>query len=183
VIVLASPLSLDASGIPASSAMIPLLDLLTTSAGDSPGSVGVPAGATVPAPPGVTAVRTPDGTVRAHPGGPRFGETGSAGIYEFTATGTRPPTYFAVNATTPAAGPSLDRREAARRLAVAWEVSAEDERWPDAVLSGRRGLEVWRPLAALLLLVLVVEGWLAAYGGHGSKERSRPEIAAAEVRP
>jgi hypothetical protein len=152
--------------------MVPLLDFLMTSAGDTPELVGVPSGKAVPAPDAASAVRTPDGTVRAHPGGPLFAETGAAGIYEFMATGDRGPTFFAVNAVTPGAGPSLDREAAGRRLAVAWAGTSGAEAWPDAVLSGRRGLEVWQPLALILLLVLVAEGWLAAYGGHGAKERA-----------
>jgi len=176
VLLLASPLTLEASGLPASSAMVPLLDLLTTSAGDSPQGVSVLAGSPVPAPQGASAVRVPDGTTRAHAGGPDFVETGIAGIYEFAATGSRAPSFFAVNAATPALGPSLDREEAARRLAVTWEGTTGAEPWPDVVLSGRRGREVWKPLAALLLLVLVAEGWLAAYGGHGAKEKS-PVVA------
>jgi hypothetical protein len=149
------------------------VDLLTTAADEAPERIGIAAGDPVSAPEGATSVRLPDGTVRAHPGGPLFTETGTAGLYEFVAAESRPSTWFAVNATPPSAAGPLDREGVATRLSPAWEGTSGTEAWPDAVLSGRRGLEVWRPLAVLLLLVLLAEGWLAAYGGRGARAATR----------
>jgi hypothetical protein len=173
VLVLASPLTRAASDVPTSSVMVPLVDLLTSGTIATVEPVGVRAGDSVPVPEGTDGIRAPDGSVLTHHGLPASNRTASSGVYEFLDPEGATLGLFAVNTGSPASASRLTAEEAAERLVAVWPEVMPAVQWPDAVLSGRRGREVWRPLVAALLLVLLAEGWLASYGGRGG---SVPEM-------
>ncbi len=175
ILALASPLTPAASGIPASAAMIPLVDLLTTGAGRDPAPGGVAAGTPLTLPRGTVTVRLPDGTLRPHAGMDRASRTGVAGVHEFLDAEGTLLGMAAVNARAPTDGPPLGEAEAVERLRTVWTEAETGSPWPDAVLEDRRGREAWRFLLAALLLVLVAEGWLASWGGEGpTRKRGSP---------
>lgn len=172
-ILLASPLTPEASNLPTSAAMVPLLDHLsgawTTTA--ETGTDVLPGGP-VRLPAGATEVQRPDGV--REPARGDYRAPGTAGIYRVFAQGG-PIGAFAVNP--PAVESDPARLEARRFVAFlpGWDVeSASSPReWSRDVFRSRLGHEVWRPLLAALLVLLLVEA-LAATAGPG-----RPRAAAA----
>jgi len=165
VLALASPLTLAATDLPASAAMIPLVDLLTTAGSAGTSVTSWRAGTPLPVPAGTASIRTPDGTRSPHSGTSLLPRTGVSGIYEFLDADGGTLALAGVTAVTPGGTARLTADAAVARIASGWDRAVPADRWPDSVLEGRRGREVWRPLIALLLLVLVAEGWLAAWGG------------------
>jgi len=165
VLALASPLTLAATDLPTSAAMIPLVDLLTTAGSAGSSVTAWRAGAPLPVPAGTAFVRTPDGTRSSHTGTSALPRTGISGIYEFLDAEGVTLALAGVTAVTPGGAPLLTADEVVTRIASGWDRAVPADPWPESVLEGRRGREVWRPLIALLLLVLVAEGWLAAWGG------------------
>ncbi|MEX0856445.1 MAG: BatA domain-containing protein [Gemmatimonadota bacterium] len=175
VFLLGSPLTLRASDLPGSAAMLPLMDALTTIAAGTREPAGVLAGEPLLAPEGARTVRLPSGTDRALGTRQLLSETGSAGIYEFLGDEGAGVGFVAVNASTPESLPALEPSEVARRLGADPDALTGDRPWPEAVLADRRGREVWRPLVAVLFLVLLMEGWLASYGGRGTRVKNRAD--------
>ncbi len=172
VVVLGSPMTLEASSLPASASMLPLIELLVSR---SPGSVGageVWAGEAFSLPDGASTVGLPDGTVRAVAGASRFDETEIAGVYEVLDSDGQILSLVAVNAISPGASAGLTMEEAASRLADGWEEVDIGDSWPGSVLRDRLGREVAGQLLLGLLLVLVAESWLAS-GDLGTSKRSR----------
>ncbi len=171
-ILLASPLTADATTLPTSPAMVPLLDHVTGIwASSAPGHSEVAPGDAVALPAGATAVEHPDGTRdRVDDGGYRAPER--AGIYRILA-GDKEIGAFAVNP--PASESDLTRLSGRRLKALLpdWDVSTPDSprAWARDVFRHRLGHEVWRPLLLLLLSILLIEG-LVATAGRG---RSRAE--------
>lgn len=161
VVVLASPFGSDASDLPGSSAMIPLVDALVAR---GPG-VRVPGdimtGEPIEGVPSGGSVVTPDGAAHPVGGTGRFGETGTTGIYEVRDESGDLTSLVAAN-TRPLDPVLLDPDEAAERLASAWPETRTAEPWPRVVLGSRRGREVAGPMVAALLLLLIAESWLAA---------------------
>ena len=165
VLVMASPLTLAATDLPASAAMIPLVDLLTTAGSSGSSVTSWTAGEPLPVPAGTASILTPDGTRDPHSGTSFLPQTGVSGIYEFMDVDGVILALAGVTPITPGDSPSLSADEVVTRIASGWDRAVPADPWPESVLEGRRGREVWRPLIALLLLVLVAEGWLAAWGG------------------
>lgn len=176
VMVLGSPLTERASDLPASTSMLPVLEVLT---GHTPGSRTARravAGEPFPLPDGAETVARPDGTAHSVSGRTDYAETDAAGVYDVLGEGDSILTRVAVNAAA-ATGASVDAGEAARLLAGAWPEAEPGDPWPDAVLRDRDGSEVGRPLLLALLLVLIAEGWLASLG-KGSRPSRTPSADA-----
>ncbi len=172
VMILASPLTERASDLPASTSMLPVLEILT---GHTPGSRTARravAGEPFPLPDGAETVARPDGTAHPVSGGTDYAETEAAGVYDVLGAGDSILARVAVNAAA-ATGESVDAGEAARLLAGAWPEAEPGDPWPDAILRDRDGSEVGRPLLLALLLVLIAEGWLASLG-TGSRPSRTP---------
>lgn len=171
-ILLASPLSAEATTLPTSPAMVPLLDHVTGIwASSAPARSEVAPGDAVALPAGATAVERPDGgRDRVDDGGYRAPE--HPGIYRILA-GDKEIGAFAVNS--PASESDLARLSGRRLEALLpdWDVSTPDSprAWARAVFRHRLGHEVWRPLLLLLLSILLIEG-LVATAGRG---RARAE--------
>ncbi len=168
-ILIASPLSSEATTLPTSPAMVPLLDHVSGIwASSAPARSEVAPGDAVALPPGATAVERPDG-VRDRVDDGSYRAPDRAGIYRILA-GEKPAGAFAVN---PPAGESDLTRLSGRRLEALlpdWDVTTPDSprQWSRAVFRQRLGHEVWRPLLLLLLSILLIEGLVATAG------RARP---------
>ena len=177
-ILLGSPLDAEATSIPTSAAMIPLLDRIVGawSAADAGLSAAEP-GALLPLPAGATHVRRPDGVLERS-GADVYAVPPAAGVYEVLAGDARI-AAFAVNP--PAAESDLRR---ARGSAVArafrgWPLTITDDPdgWQRAGYRARLGVELWRPLVLAALLLLVAEGIIAAAGGKRKLDVAAPEAA------
>ena len=176
VMILASPLTERASDLPASTSMLPVLEVLT---GHTPGSLTarrVAAGEPFPLPDGAETVARPDGTAHPVSGRTDYAETETAGVYDVLGAGDSILVRVAVNAAA-ATGAGVDAGEAARLLSGAWPEAEPGDSWPEAILRDRAGSEVGRPLLLALLLVLIAEGWLASLG-TGSRRARTPSADA-----
>jgi hypothetical protein len=167
-VLLASPLDVDATNLPVSAAMVPLLEwLVSRSALPGGGALSLEAGTPLTTSSTATAVRLPDGTLLPVDGTHVVRATRQAGIYEVMA-GDSIIDRVAVNV--PIRESNLARVEAdglgdwyGPNLTLAKDSVA----WTRAVFASRQGLEVWRPLMILVLVLLLVESWVAAAGrGH-----------------
>jgi hypothetical protein len=165
-VLLASPLTPEASTLPTSAAMVPLLDRVIGG-----WSLAVPprttadAGAEIMLPAGASAVIRPDSTVDAVTGGSAYRLPLQPGVYRVL-RGDSVALAVAVNA--PAAESDLarlDRRGLEARL-PGWtlHVTANAGAWRRAVFRERLGRELWRALLAAALAVLVLETVVAAAG-------------------
>ncbi len=178
-VLLASSLAESATTLPASAAMIPLMDRLTTAwAGPAGAAAALRPGQEIPVPPAVDAVRRPDGIVEpVSPGGSyRLGH--EAGLYLLT-RGDSIVTALAVNP--PAAESDLTRvglRALGPRL-PGWPLHtvARAGDWPDRIYRGRVGREVWRPALFAAIVFLLLEAAVAATG------TARPRLGTARNRP
>lgn len=167
-VLLASPLNTIASNLPASPAMIPLMDRATGvwSAEDAPRSEVQP-GERVPMPGNADHVIGADGARIPVKGGQIFTDATAPGVYRI-ATGSRVIGAFVVN------GASIEselRYSAGKRVSRALaplDVKRVDdaESWVKTVFTHRVGKEVWRFLLMVLLVILLVESVVAATGGR-----------------
>lgn len=167
-LLVASPMSRDASTLPVSTSMLRFVDWLSSEwAGAGVAEAGGTVGATVPAPSGATAVRFPSGEEREIDGTRMVRGTGEAGFYTFL-DGDSVLSVIALNP------PTAESRLApldddALETAVGEEVGVaegEDE-WAGEIFRVRQGPELWRPFLLAALLLLLVEA-LAATSGTGS---------------
>ena len=178
-LLLASPLTADASTLPTSPAMLPLLDRLTGAwaAATSPRSAYTP-GEPVQLATGARAVRTPTGQTDSIAAGDQFRAGADAGIYEVLGE-DGVVDAFAVN--TPSVESNLDRADA-RTLRTAfqgWDVETADSprEWANDIYQHRLGRELWWPLILAILIILLIES-LAAATGAGARRVARPATAA-----
>jgi hypothetical protein len=179
VLLVATPMDPESSRLPTSAAMVPFLtaaiELLD---GGSP-TLEVEAGRPLPLPSDAAHLLTPDGTRLPVDGTSSFLETGRAGIYHIEDREGTVLARIAVNPPPPLRGPGdasihLSPEEAARRLGGNAVGTTGLREWRRASLADRRGREVAGPLVALVFLLLVVEGWLAA---RGSSPRSGTRLS------
>ncbi|TVP58831.1 MAG: VWA domain-containing protein [Gemmatimonadales bacterium] len=182
LILLASSLHPDQSELPLSAAMIPFLDRILTPGGrDDPGgpTTGHPAGTPFPLPEGSATVLRPDGTQYPIDGLGRLVDTGQPGLYEIRDATGEPIRPVAVQIPEAAVRGSdgLSLVDAAARLGSAVEPASSDARWTRALLPDRRGREVALPLVIAALLLLLLEGWVAARSSGGRSEAKSGELA------
>jgi hypothetical protein len=182
-VLLGSPLTADASTLPTSAAMLPLLDRLTAAWSlAQPPRTDLHAGAAVAVPPGATAMELPDGTREpvTAPGTYRLGA--QPGVYRVLRRDSVIEAY-AVNAPAGASDLArLDRRGLEDRL-PGWtlHVTSDAAAYRRAAFRERLGRELWRPLLFALLAVLVVETLVAAAGGTRSASAPLPTSQEAET--
>ena len=168
---LASPLDEQSTSLPVSAAMIPLLEWAIerwTGGGDGSGSIS--AGTTFVPPAIATAVRTPDGEEYAVDGDQPFVATTVAGFYRPLAQDSVLP---AVPVNPAAAETDLtpaSPREVRRAIPGTTAIVDDAADWSRSIFRVGRGPEPWRPLAAILLVLLIIETVVAAARGL----RSRP---------
>ncbi len=158
----ASPLNLEATRVPVSAAMIPLLEWIVDRLGGTGSGSTVEAGSPFPVPAGASRIRGPDGAERGVDEGRPFLETRLAGFYEALA-GDSVIDSVAVNA--PVAEMDLARASMAElRSAIPGVVAVADDLpgWRDGIFRARRGPEPWRAMIVLLLGLLLAESLVAA---------------------
>jgi hypothetical protein len=183
-VLLASPLTLEATTLPTTPAMIPLLDRILSdwlAARDQPaaaepgGEVAVPATA--------ERVERPDGARDPVLGGTSYRAPALPGVYRFLA-GDEVVGAFAVNP--PPRESALERLDArALRAALpGWDpvLTRSPEEWHARIFHRRLGQEVWRPLLLLAILALLIEGWLAAAGRARPATSDRERAGAVRIR-
>lgn len=164
-LLLGSPLDPDATELPVSAQMIPFLQwAMSTWTAASPASSGVEAGTPLSLPSGATEILLPDGTTRGVDGTRLHLSTGRVGVYTVMA-GDSILEHIAV--VPPAAESVLERSERERVEAAfgeeLWWIDRVS-RWEGTIFRARRGPELWRPLLAALLAVLLLESWIASSG-------------------
>jgi hypothetical protein len=169
VLLLATPLTPDASTVPASAAMIPLLDRMTGEwAGVADGTTRtLEPGTTVSLPARAAALLAPDDSIHAAEGGAPFQLPARAGVYRALAS-ARPdaPVLAAWSVAAPAVESRLERLDA-DRVGDALEgdvavVVGDTDDWRDAIYAARSGAEWWRLLLVLAIIALIAETIIAA---------------------
>lgn len=169
-LLLASPLRPESGTTAASAAMMPLMDFLTGFPHPEATAQRIVPGQLLPLPPGAGAVRAAGGTLHAVDGTSHFSGTIRAGVYDVL--GPEGDTLVRVAANPlPARGGVVAEDPASALVEVAPEAG-----WERRVLAARRGREVWRPLLAAALLLLLLEGSLTRSAGArpGRDDGPRP---------
>ncbi|HEY8469970.1 MAG TPA: BatA domain-containing protein [Longimicrobiales bacterium] len=187
-VLLASPFSVEASTLPTSAAMLPLLDrILGAWAAAEPARPQASPGEPLVMPSRADAVERPDGVRDSVEGGARYRPPALPGIYRVL-EGNRVVDAFAVNP--PAVESDLERIERRQLMAAldGWRVRITDDPgdWLRLIYHRRLGREVWRPLLLLALAFMLVEALVAAAGrtrvsraGGGAAAPARPPRVAA----
>ncbi len=185
-VLVASSFGESATTLPASAAMIPLMDRLIT-------SWTTPANAAIELQPGdeivipwdIQTIERPDGTVEPLPDGAPFRLGHEAGIY-LMRSGDSLRSALAVNP--PAAESDLTRlpRRRLEQLLAAWPLYVSDrpDDWADRIYRGRVGREIWRLEILAVLALLAVEVIIAATGAARRRAQTtsaRPATGSAAV--
>ncbi|MGH7464243.1 MAG: hypothetical protein ACREK1_03650, partial [Longimicrobiales bacterium] len=165
-VLLGSPLTPEASTLPTSALMLPLLDRLTGAWSlAQPARTDAEPGQEIALNPGITAVERPDGTHDSVSGATSYRFGSEPGVYRLL-RGDSTVTAYAVNP--PAAESDLTRLEPGELDAYlpGWtlHVTTADGAWRRATFRERLGRELWRPLLLALLAILLVETLVAASG-------------------
>jgi hypothetical protein len=183
-VVLASPLSPEASTLPTSAAMVPLLDrVIGAWALAVPPRSEARAGAEIMLPARASTVVRPDGTRDDVAGGAAYRLPPEPGVYRVM-RGDSVELALAVNVpVTESDLERLDRRELEARL-PGWTLHVTDDEgsWRRAVFRERLGRELWRPLLAAALAVLVLETIVAAAGRVRRTDRAPATATEVETR-
>jgi hypothetical protein len=178
-VVLASPLTIEATTLPASTAMIPLLDRLTGawSSVEAPRAELAP-GEQITLPRGADMVIDPADVRHDVDGVELFDAAITPGVYRVLSSGRIIGAFVVNPAETESELRYADPRRVERTLS-ALNVKRVDSAtaWQRNIYSSRVGREVWRALLALLLALLAVEALAAATGVR----RAPTPPAAAEV--
>jgi hypothetical protein len=181
-VVVGSPLTTDATTLPVSAAMLPLLDRLTGYwAMPDPPQYDVEPGADLRIPMGVSVVERPDGSTEPVIAGASYRAGSEAGIYRLLRSDSVV-SAFAVNPAAEATdltrldGPGLEARLPGWQLHVTSDAAA----WRRAAFRERLGREMWRTVLMMVLILLVVEMLVAASGRSrrpAADTTSAPEAA------
>jgi hypothetical protein len=165
-VLLASPLTPEASTVPTSLAMIPLMDR-ATGAWVAPSAARAEArpGEAVSLPAGATGIINPDGSRDSI----RAGETYYAGTQPGAYQVLRGGSVIGAYVVNPPAGESVLRAASRERVARAlsgWKIEFADDAdsWNNEIFARRLGFEMWRTLLMMLLALLIVEAVIAATG-------------------
>lgn len=166
----------EASTLPESAAMLPLVDRLVGAWTLTPEpAASLRPGESVALPTAADAVRTPGGVRTPVPSGGRYRAPARPGLYEVL-DGDSVLSAFAVNP--PPAESRLARLEdsALRAALPGWRIDLvrDPDGWSDAVYVQRLGREAWRPLALIALAILLIEG-LVATAGRRTSSSTGPE--------
>jgi hypothetical protein len=182
-VVFASPLSTDATTLPTSAALLPLLDrLLGAWIASAPAIAEAAPGQEIALPAGIDAVTGPDGIAESVSDGFRLGP--ESGVYTLVADDT---IAGMIAANPPPLESDLTRVDASGLRAVlpgAGIVTADrPEQWRDRIFQERVGREVWRLLVLLAVLLLIAEAFVAATGSTTRASTARARTAARQTAP
>lgn len=172
-LIIGSPLSEEASTLPTSSAMIPLLDrMIGTWAATEAERTAFEPGEQTTLDPEATAVERPDGVREDVEPNVPYHAAPVIGIHRVY-SGDRVIGSFAVN--TPASESDLTRLDGSRLRAAFgdWQptIVHDANAWAGTVYHERLGREAWRPLVFLLLAFLLFETLVAAASTSNEGER------------
>jgi len=179
LLLLASPLTADATTLPVSTGMVRFVDWTATEWAGAGGAIERAVGDHLTAPPRATRVRFPSGREEQIDGTGIVRRTGEAGPYTFL-QGDSVVSVVALNP--PAAESRLDRLdEDDVEGAIGPEVTlVSDARdWAGETYRARRGPEIWWPLLALAALLLLLESAIASSGRAGQSTAQRRTAVAA----
>tara|TARA_B100001123_G_scaffold381539_1_gene452030 strand:- start:3155 stop:5089 length:1935 start_codon:yes stop_codon:yes gene_type:complete len=159
-----SALDPDVTNLPLSAFMVPLLEWLISTSEAGAGGRAVEAGRPLSLPTDATAVETPDGS--RHPVDPAldFRPTRESGIYRVMRGDS---VLDAVAVNPPMRESLLEPAEGAvvvQTFGPGVRIFTDTIAWTAAVFSSRQGDELWRPVLAITLLLLVLESVVAASG-------------------
>ncbi|MGQ0814052.1 MAG: vWA domain-containing protein [Gemmatimonadota bacterium] len=163
-VLIASALTTDATTLPATAAMVPLIDRLTGpwSTADAPRSEVLP-GQLVAMPRNADTVIDPDGVRHTVVGGENFSDATTPGIYRVAANGTIVGAFVVNPARTESVLQYADARRVERALAslnVKRATSPND--WAKRIFDSRIGHEFWRVVLLMLLALMLIEAFAAA---------------------
>jgi aerotolerance regulator-like protein/VWA domain-containing protein len=174
VLLLASPIEEDASSLPVTAVMIPLLDwaLGTWSAGEG-ASGEVSAGSAIPLP--VETAVVVDARGNSHPvqGLKKFEETRWAGIYDLLSDEG---TIARVAVNPPSSESSMNTlTENSFRVGEGGSVTflRNRDRWRRGIFLDSQGPEVGREFLVITLLLLLIESFVAAAGATGQARNTK----------
>ncbi len=175
-LLLGSPLTEEASDLPVSAAMIPLLQWVTGQWGATPdGGLGIEAGTPLSLPSSATAVLDPSGTQFPVDAARRFRATGQIGIYSVLAQDSVIDRVAVIPPVSESDLSTLDRDQLEQLLGSDAVLVNNPSRWSREVFRARRGPEPWRLLLVALLGVLLLESWVAAAGRGGTSKPRQTE--------
>ena len=173
----------DATNLPVSAFMVPLLEWLISTSDAGSGRRAVEAGTPLSLPTAATTIETPDGT--RHPVDPAldFRPTREPGIYRILhgdsvldAVAVNPPVRESL--LEPAQGVVV-----VQAFGPGVRIFTDTTAWAAAVFSSRQGDELWRPLVAIALLLLVLESVVAASGAAQASRSWTQRTGAAATTP
>ena len=154
----------DATNLPVSAVMVPLLEWLVSTSDAGSGGRALEAGMPLSLPAVATVLETPDGT--RHPVDPAlaFRPTRESGIYRILRGDS---VLDAVAVNPPVRESMLERAEGivvVQAFGPEVRIFNDTTAWAAAVFSSRQGDEFWRPIVAMALLLLLLESVVAASG-------------------
>jgi hypothetical protein len=171
-VLIGTPFTLEASTLPASPAMLPLLDRIVGAwSAETATTPDVAPGEPLALPSGARIVLHPDALRDTIPEGESYRTPAVPGVYRVQGEGGRDITAFVIN---PAPAESELEPVAARRLRDAfpeWKLEVADgaAEWMRDIFQQRLGREFWWPLLLALLVLLLVESLVAATGRSASR--------------
>jgi hypothetical protein len=180
-LLLASPLTADATTLPVSTGMVRFVDWVATEWAGSGGVTEYTVGDHLPAPAGATHVRFPSGRELEIDGTRIVRGTGEAGTYTFLEADTA---VQVVALNPPPAESQLARLEESDvDAAIGPEVVLVDgaNDWVRQTYRSRRGPELWWPLVLATCLLLIVESIVAAAGRASQSNAQRRTAVAVEA--
>jgi hypothetical protein len=181
-LLLASPLDEGASTLPVDAAMVPLLEWILSGWGILGTRPPPVAGDPLPLPSWATGVELPDGTRAPVDGTRELRTTRDPGIYAIL----RGDTVVERVAVNPSVRESLlaPLPRDALRDRVGGDVVVVDapRTWRREIFTSRQGHELWRPLLAVALLLLLLESWMALSGAGRPAPREPAQASATDAR-
>jgi hypothetical protein len=172
-VLIGSPLEPASTTLPVSAAMVPLLEWMT-SIGSAAGAARIEAGQPLRVSAGATHVRLPGGTLRPVDAAVEFRETRDAGVYTVLENETVLEQVAVGAPVRESLLSPLDEDEMEERIGDELRSAEDVDEWAREIFVTRQGPELWRPLLAAALLLLLVEAWVAAAGaGIGTRSSGR----------
>ncbi|HSL70734.1 MAG TPA: hypothetical protein VK864_10870, partial [Longimicrobiales bacterium] len=166
-VLLASPLSTEASTLPTSPAMVPLLDRLFGAwTATALVAADVPPGQPVALPAEATLVRRPDNASDTLSAGDTYRAPAEPGTYRAYDASGREVASFVINPSPVESDLTVAEPRRIRNTFEGWRLEFADDagEWLRDIYQHRLGRELWWPIVLALLLLLIAESIVAATG-------------------
>lgn len=181
-LLLASPLVPEATDLPVTARMVPVVDWMANRwAARILAPAEIATGQPIPVPPGATAIAAPDGTLHRLSGTEVPRAAPAAGIYRVMA-GDSVAAVIAANV--PPAESKLERLtedELSEWLGKSGSIVTDTAGWRRAIFVQSGQLEIWRPLVAAGLMLLLVELWAAGAPRRSDRPTHAPTSPAGDL--